>query len=79
MHPFVWLTGQSLGFLSIRIYRGRSERLRIDNFDWHKISCPFWSDDVILKDPGKWRAWFDRRNIIQSIGEVDSREEASRR
>lgn len=67
-----------LGFPSIRLYRGRSELLRIENYDWHKIGCPFWTDDVSLKDPGKWRAWFDSRNIPQSLKEVDRRDEARR-
>ena len=67
-----------LGFPSIRLYRGRSELLRIENHDWHKISCPFWIDDVSLKDARKWRAWFESRNIPHSIEEVARRDEARR-
>ena len=51
------------GIPTIRLYRGHSELVQLKNFDWQRIGCPFWKEDVLLKSPEKWRAWFKSRNI----------------
>ena len=68
-----------LGYPAIRLYRRQDEILSITSFDWKTIRWqtpaePIWHDnwqstavpifdDVRLKDPKKWRRWFESRNI----------------
>lgn len=64
-----------LGVPTIRLYRGHSELVQLRNFDGHKIGCPFWTEDVFLKKPEKWRAWFESRHIPLSFRDVEKWDE----
>jgi hypothetical protein len=67
-----------LGVPTIRLYRGHSELVQLKNFNGQKIGCPFWTNDVLLKAPEKWRAWFENRRIPLSGRGIEKWEESRR-
>jgi hypothetical protein len=53
------------------------------NYHWQTIEVPFWRKWGALRDPGRWRGWFDSRKIPPSREEAmesaNAREEPARR
>ena len=63
-----------LGAPTVRLYRGHSELVELRNFDGQRIGCPFWRNDVLLKNPERWRAWFESRHIPLSRRDLEKQE-----
>jgi hypothetical protein len=59
------------GTLGVRLYRGKTELVRITNHHGVSVRCSLWHSDAMLKDPLKWAMWFDARKMPGPRADVE--------